>query len=316
MSVGVAILHDDVRVLDEVAHLVDRTGGLHVAGLGETADADVVLIGGTALASFTRNGSGVVVLSTGEPLADARAGFALGAVGLLRWPDDAEALGRLVAGAAAASTEGSDADRAPCIGVIGARGGAGVSVVAALLARAIAGSILCDFDFAGAGQLAFAAEDAGASFARVAAVPTPDVVAEACEPHAAGRALLVRAGTPAAPDAVLEAVVDAARRSAAAVVVDAGSRQMPFSPAVLVCADDLASLRAAKRLTESAPDLLIVLNRLRRRGLRTSHFAKALGREPVAVLPPDRRLARAADLGVLPRRLPRPIHALAKLVMS
>ena len=205
----------------------------------------------------------------------------------------------------------------PAVTVLGARGGAGATVVAALLARAIPGAILCDFDFTSAGQLAFADEDAGTGFDRVAAVPTPDVVTDACERHAAGRALLVRPRASSPHDSVLSPVVEAVRRAASALVIDSGQRPVSGSSAtVLVCADDLASLRFARRYFDTGAEAHVLLNRLRRRGLRASHFHTALGREPVAVLPPDRRLARAADLGVLPKRVPRAITRLAQMVTA
>jgi hypothetical protein len=318
MSVGVAVVHDDVRVLDEVAHALDRTEGVHLAGLGDHEDADVVLAGGEGLKTLRPGAAGVVVLSTGDPLVDARAGFALGAAGLMRWPEDVADLGRLVAAAASSRARASNAVRAPVVSVVGARGGAGTTTVACLLAFATPGALLVDFDFGGAGQLGYAQDGAGGSFERIAAAPLPDVVDTVAEPHAAGRAVLLPAGTAPPTDMIRDAVLDAARRSSPLVVVDAGRLPVDVATAtrtVVVCADDVASLRSARAHIDAGHDVVLVLNRLRRRGLRAAHVARALGREPAAMLRPDRRIARAADLGVLPRRLQSIAKRLAKAVL-
>lgn len=306
MSIGVSVLHEDALVLDDLAYALGRCEGLHLAGLGEVRDADVVLSSAKFL-DAARSGAtrGLVVLSCADPLADARAGFDAGARGLLRWPDDAADLPRLVAAAALGAS--ANAPEGRVVAVHGARGGAGASTVSCLLAGAITGSVLVDLS--GSGQLAWAAEGSGGSLERAIASPLPEVVRAACEPHAAGRALLSRPGAPPPDARALATLLGALRRAAAIVVCDAGSLGAPVREAtatVVVCADDLASLRTARAWLDAGGDGLIVLNRLRRRGLRARHVAKALGRAPVAVMPPDRRLARAADLGVLPSgRFPR-----------
>jgi hypothetical protein len=304
----VSVLHEDPSVLDELAYAIGRCDGIHLAGLSEIRGDGVVL---SSPASFPRDRvtRSLVVLSTGDPLADARAGFAAGARGLLRWPDDAAQIAAIVASAGVGSSSPVAGGRV--VVFAGARGGAGTTTIACLFAASIESSLLVDLS--GGGQLAFAADDAGGSLERALASPLPDVVAELCEAHAAGRALLPRATatTPWSPHVVT--LVAAARRIAPVVVVDGGREAPPVDADVtyIVCAADVASVRAARALADEHP---IVVTHTRASGLSAKHVAKALGRAPVAVMPADRRLARAADVGLLPRRprrrIRRFVHAL------
>jgi Flp pilus assembly CpaE family ATPase len=233
----------------------------------------------------------------------------------LRWPDDAPALIRVVA-KVAVPPDGAGA--AKVLAVAGARGGAGATTVAALLAASVPDSLVIDFDPVGAGQRAFAPEGAGvASLDRALASPVPEVIVRVAEPHAAGRALYRDPGEPVDRDAA-SVLVLAARRAASLVVADVGrlnsrgEATLRGAAPLVVLADDVASLRAARSFLDAGGEASFVLNRLRRRGLRAAHVERALGQRPVAVLPPDRRLARAPDLGVLPKRIPRALRKVAK----
>lgn len=311
MSIGVAVLHDDARVTDEVAHAIDRCEGMYVAGFADDERAEVVLAGGAPLAAYRPDGAGLVVLATADPVADARAGFDLGAAGLLRWPDDVSELGRAVARAALRSERRAEASRGVLVAVAGARGGAGATTLACLLARSRPDALLIDLD-PGAGQLAYAPDGVEAtSLARAVAAPTPEVIAQVAEPHASGRALLHHPGSPLPDDRAVSALAHAARLAAPLVVVDAGrigAVPVAADRTFIVCSDDIGSLRASRAFLDDGGEAEFVLNRRRRRGLRANHLERALGRGPVAVVPPDRRLARAADLGAPPRRLPRALR--------
>ena len=317
MSIGIAVYHDDPRVLDDVVDAIDTSEGVHlVAANDRFHEADVTLVGGGILPTFQADGRGVVVLSAGDAVSEARRGFEAGACAFLRWPDDAGDLVRIAARAAASS---SSVELGAVVTVAGARGGAGTTTVAALLAACVAESLVIDLDGDGAGHLGFAPEGTtGRSLDRALAAPVTEVVLHAAEPHAAGRALYRAPGDAFDPERA-EAVIAAAARAAPLVVVDVGRlragprRSFGGGTFVIVLADDVASLRAARAFLDGGGDASFVLNRLRRRGLRPGHVERALGRRPVAVVPPDRRLARALDLGVLPRRIP---QALRRMVSS
>ncbi len=301
-SVGVSVLHEDASVLDDVAYAIERCDGIHLAALSAVRGEGVIL---ASPLSFPRapGSSSLVVLSTGDPLADARAGFAANARGFVRWPDDAGNLGAIVASAAVGHASSPSLGRA--IAFVGARGGAGTSTIACLLAAHVEGSLL--IDLSGGGQLAFADDDAGGSLERAAAAPLPDVVASACESHAAGRALLpAEVDRPVPVATFVRTLVRSAQRVASVVVIDCGRDAPAFEPDVtfLVCAADVASVRAARSCPE---ERALVVTRMRRSALRAAHVEKALGRAPVAVMPMDRSLARAADVGLLPRRPSRPV---------
>jgi len=308
VSIGIAVYHDDPRVLDEVVDTIDSSEGVHLVATNDRAhEAEVALVGGEPLAGFRSDGCGLVVLSAGDAVVEARRGFERGARAFLRWPDDSRELVRVAAATAAAS---SPAETGAVIAVAGARGGAGATIVAALLAASVPDSLVVDLDGCGAGQRAFAPEGAvGRSLERALAAPVPEVVLGAAQPHAAGRALYrIPGGEVDAESAA--AVIGAAAREAPLVVVDIGRLRsdtrcpFPAGSLAVVLADDVASLREARAFIDAGGDARFVMNRLRRGGLRPSHVERALGRRPVAVVPPDRRLARALDLGVLPRRIP------------
>jgi hypothetical protein len=313
VSIGIAVFHDDPRVLDEVVDAIDSCEGVHlVATDDDRHEAEVALVGGGPLRTFRVERGSLVVLSAGDAVADARLGFEAGARAFLRWPDDAHDLVRVAAKAAAAASPG---DAGTVIAVAGARGGAGATTIAALLAAAVRDSIVVDLDGAGAGQRAFAPDGtAGTSLERVLAAPVPEVVERAAEPHAAGRALYREPGDPV-PAESAAAAISAAAHTAPLVVVDVGRLRpslvsLQAARRIVVLADDVASLRVARAFLDGGGEASFVLNRLRRRGLRAGHVERALGQRPVVVVPPDRRLARAPDLGALPRRAPSRLRGL------
>lgn len=315
LSVGVAIFHDDMVLLEDVADAIDRAEGMHLVTVNEVrAGTDVALAGGAPLRSGLTSARALVVLSRGSPPSEARAGMEAGARGWVRWPEDAADLARVVALAAAQTSAEPTGGR--LVIVAGARGGAGATTVAALIAATVDGSLVIDLAGDG-GQLAFApdgVEPGGLS--RALASPLPDVVVAAAQPHAAGRALYAEpAYEPVLPSAV-DVLVAAARRVAPLVVVDAGrlrtedaARDGAF---VAVLGGDVASLRSARAFLDAGGEApTFVLNRIRRRSLRAAHVERALGVRPAVVLAPDRRMARAADLGVLPRRAVRSLVGVA-----
>ncbi len=321
MSIGVALVHHDARILDEVAHAIDRGEGTHVVGFNErVSEADVVLAETAAIESFEIRDVALVVLASRDPVREARRGFELGATGLVVWPEDEPGLGRAIAAAALRAPRRRDERRGIVVAVAGARGGAGASMITALAAREVQDSLIIDLEGGPCGQRAFAPDEVGGSLERALSAPTPEVIVACAEPHDVARALYPAAGALPPEKSALATLLEAARRTARVVFVDAGRLPVARTEAgdrvVVVCADDVGSLRAARAYLDSGGEAAFVLNRRRRRGLRAGHLERALGEKPIAVLRPDRRLAVAPDLGRLPRRVPRSIADLVESVCS
>jgi hypothetical protein len=84
---------------------------------------------------------------------------------------------------------------------------------------------------------------------------------------------------------------------------------------LVVLGPDVGSVRAAAAFS---PDAALVLNRAARGRVRAWDIERSLGRSPLAIVPEDPRLGRAADLGRLTSRgeSVRRIRRLAKRIRT
>ncbi len=225
--------------------------------------------------------------------------------------------------------------RATTVGVIGARGGAGASTLAAALAltgaRRGPATLLVDLDpFGGGIELVVGCEsapglrwpDVSATHGRVSAGAL-----RAALPDADGLAVLSwdRADTAALDPAALASVLAAAQRGSGVVVIDLPRVVDAYTTVALlaldtllvVCTPDVRSTAGAGRLLRSVEavcgDVRLVVRRTRGADLDAEAVASSL-RIPLAATVPTRRgVTRAIDTGVGPlaqRGLSRPCSRL------
>ncbi|MGZ4208955.1 MAG: hypothetical protein ACXVQ6_13795 [Actinomycetota bacterium] len=324
-QLGVVVAHDDRAVIEEIAAVLESTPGLFVAGtsLAAARPGHVLVAGGEVLINARATTHPLVALASDDPVRAARAAIAAGARELLRWPEESERLPGAIRRAAGAGSQPHGDGRV--VAVAGARGGVGASTVAALLAAALGRCIVADLDVVGAGQRAFAPAGAVVTFDQL---PLADLSADAL-----GGALVAHLGEAAALHARpfgeepavphVNGLLRAARAKAAFTVVDCGRGASGATRAVadgaeirvIVATDDVASIRGVRVLAEHGwGDALLVLRRLRPRAISRRDLIAAFGRRPAVTVRTDRRIARAVDLGRLPRRMPKTIASLARLI--
>lgn len=325
-SLGVVVAHDDPAVLAQIAAVLESTPGLFVAAtsLEAARPGHVLVAGGEVLINARATTHPLVALASDDAVRAARAAIAAGARDLLRWPEESERLPGAIRRAAVRTTDAVHTD-GRIVAVAGARGGIGTSTLAAMLAAAVGRCIVIDLDVAGAGQRAFAP-----------AGPVPvlqDLPLADLSPEALGAALVAHTGEsaalhvraageePAIPH--VNGLLRAARAKAATTIVDCGRGASLAARAVaeradvrvIVAADDVASIRGARCLAENGwADALLVLRRARPRGISRRDLVAGFQREPAIIVKTDRRVARAADLGRLPRRGPKAIARLAEAI--
>jgi Flp pilus assembly CpaE family ATPase len=290
MALGVYVLGDDVSVVESVTLAIERSEDVFVA---PTMDrAEVVLASPGALASRSPPAeAALVVLADADLLASARAAIARSAHGILGWPAEAHGLSLRLREAAARRRA---AGRAPgrILSVVATRGGAGASTVAAYLARDLE-AVLVDLEGGPAGQALYATEAPVVTLSDLAPVwneLTPDALERALAPHAAGVGCLY--GGSEVPRSAGR-LAPALRGLAAIAVVDGLLEGADL--AVRVIGPDVGSVRCASQTPHAG--LEFVLNRARRDGVRAGDAARALGSQPLGVVPYDPRIARAGDLG-------------------
>jgi Flp pilus assembly CpaE family ATPase len=290
MALGVYVLGDDVSVVESVTLAIERSEDVFVA---PTMDrAEVVLAAPGALASRSPpDGAALVVLADADPLASARAAIARSAHGILGWPEEAHELSlRLREAAARRRAAGRPPGR--IISIVAARGGAGASTVGAYVARELE-AVLVDLEGGPAGQALYAPEAPAVTLTELAPVwdeLTPDALERAAAPHAAGvRCLYGGSDAPRSAGRLASAL----RGLAPIAVVDGFLEEADV--AIRVIGPDVGSVRCAAQPGHTGVEF--VLNRARRDGVRADDAARALGSQPLGVVPYDPRIARAADLG-------------------
>lgn len=288
------------------------------------ADAGLVLVGADLAGELARCGPprrpGVILVSA-APDSDAlyRLAVDLGAQCVVTLPDGAA---RLVDEMAAAAEPRGP--RAVTVGVLGGRGGAGASVLAAALGRSAAArglrTLLVDGDPLGGGiDLVLGTESApGARWSdyadrrgRLSSAALHDSL-----PAHDGLAVLSwhRGATEPVSDETMRSVLDAATRGHHLVVVDL-PRQLSGGAAEALAAADLclivvpAEVRAvvaADRVADAARrhvrDLRVVVRGPAPGGLKPAVVAESLRLPLAGVVVTDRRLAAAVEQGVPPGR--------------
>lgn len=279
--------------------------------------------------------SGVVLVARSE--ADGavwRSAVALGAEHVAVLPQARPWLLERLADAASGQTPD-----APTVGVVGGRGGAGASVLAAALARAAVSrgqkTLLLDADPLGGGlDLVVGCEE-------VPGLRWPDLAAtrgrlagtmlRSALPDADGLAVLSwdrGDASPWSPQALL-AVLDAARRSFELVVVDLPRQVDDATRAALVRCDQLlvvvpaevrAAAAAARVLAVVGPlvaDIRLVVRGPAPTGLPAEAVAQALGLPLAGELRPEPGLDAALDRGAGPATSPRsPLAALSRRLLT
>ncbi len=299
--------------------------------------AAAVLVGDDMLLESSRASGdrrpGVVVVARARDALDWDAVLAVGADSVVALPDDERALVLRVAEACLGS-----ARRGRCLGVVGASGGAGASVLAVALGLALARSgaspVVVDTDPGSAGlDLLLAAEEVhGARWGdlvSVTGVLAPEALRSAL-PVVSGLAVLSADREVVAPLESVAAVVDSARSAYDVVLCDLPRGRPEVLEVVgprcdellLVVTTDVRGVSAGRRalaaLQPHAPVRLVVRRR-RRAALEPEQVAAWLGAEVAAEVDDDPGLTAAVDRGDLPGargRLGRTCDDLAALLLA
>ncbi|HET7901456.1 MAG TPA: septum site-determining protein Ssd [Candidatus Nanopelagicales bacterium] len=309
------------------AHPVWRSSAAVVLGpdlLGEAVAAGLGRRSGSAA---------VVVVARSRDALDWDAVLAVGADAVLVLPDDERALVLRLAEACLGG-----ARRARCLGVVGASGGAGASVLSVALGLALARSgsapVVVDTDPSSAGLdlLLAAEEEHGARWGDLVAVTgalAPESLRSAL-PVVSGLAVLSADRDAAAPLEALAAVIDSARTAYDVVLCDLPRGRPDVLEVVAPRCDELllvvtadvrgvsAGRRALAALLPLAP-VRLVIRRRRRGALEPEQVAAWLGAEVAAEVDDDPGLTAAVDRGDLPGargRLGRTCDELAALLLA
>lgn len=311
-----AVAHPDPGIVDELVHAVEAESDLYLAV--DPEKAAVVLAGSRSMRALAPSpGVAVVGVAADHDLpVVAREAIRCGAHDLVCWPGERHTFRTILREAASRARLAAGGAEGRIVAVAGARGGAGTTTVAAMLARAIEDAVVVDLDVAGAGQCAFLAEGAEPTLVHVLAAVDdldPRGLTAALAPHASGRALCP-APRSAPPDREqAERLVALLRASVPVAVCDLGRADSDAERAVLaaadvvlcVCAPDVASMRGARALAASSTQpIRVVLNQATRTRLGARDVARVLGERPAAVIASDAAVRRAGEAGRLPRRGP------------
>lgn len=344
------VMCSDAELLDSILRLAAAAGcELHRAVDPAQArrhwpDAPLVLLDAAAArrcadGRLPRRG-GVVVAVRGEPApAVWQQAVAVGAEHVVSLP---QAEPWLVA-ALAEAAEGSRRDGA-AVAVVGGRGGAGASVLAAAVAVTAARDgervLLVDCDPLGGGlDLVLGAEDLGGLRWPELAVGGGRIAASAL--HAALPSLAVggqgegRLGvlscdraTHGPPPAAVSSVIDAGRRAGEVVVCDLPRYPTEAALAALAAADltvlvvpadvrsAAAGARVAAALTQHTGAVRLVVRGPAPGGIEADEVARAIGLPLLTTMRPQPGLAGALERGVVPGRTRGPLAAAARDVLA
>lgn len=317
-SIGVTVAHPDPGVVDELVHAVEAESDLYLAL--DASKASVVVAGPAQMRAFASDrpagGVAVVGLAVDGDLPDvARVALRCRAEDILCWPRDRGAFRATIREAASRARLAAGGTAGKIIAVVGARGGAGASTIAALLGRALPESAVVDLDGVGGGQSAFIAAEIEPTLGTVLGVVEdldPGGLVSALIPHASGRALCGRPRRELPEREAVERLTKLLRAAVPYAVVDAGraadtgssSALREADVALAVCAPDVQSMRGARALAGITPDLRFVLNMATRMRLSARDVHRVLGAPPSAVLPLDPAVRKAGETGRLPARGP------------
>ena len=313
-SLGVAVSHPDPGISDELVHAVEAESDLYLAL--DPSKAAVVLASGGELGGLARSAgqAALVGVAAEREVADvAREALRYGAHEIVVWPRDRAGLRTIVREAASRARIASGHADGRVVAVCGARGGAGTTTIAAMLARASEAPVV-DLETTGAGQSAFLADGAEPTLSAVLSAVDdldPSSVVAAMSAHAAGRAICTSARSEAPGDEQALRLLDLLRAAVPLTVVDVGrgvdaaTRAAAASADVVlcVCAPDVAALRGVRALIdEMGSRVEVMLNRSARFRLHPRDIERVAGRPPIAVVPNDPRVRRAGESGRLPHR--------------
>ncbi len=342
-----AVLTDE-PLLDQALQLaavagsdIDRVPDV-TAARRRWSDAPLILLDGSAVLACTEarlpRRPGIVVLCSGDPPPDVwQQALALGVEKVLSLPAGESWL--LSAFADAADRPAATVGRV--VVVIGGRGGAGASVLAAAVAltalRSGSGALLVDGDPLGGGlDLVLGAEsDAGLRWPdlRIQGGRVPvSALRSALPGRSAGPARLAvvscdRDGPGPEPDA-MAAVVDAGRRGGDTVVCDL-PRHLPPSAgaaldradlAVLVVPAEVRACAAARRIAATVQErgvcLRVVVRGPAPGGLPADDVARAVGAPLLTAVRAEPGLSGALERGGLRLRARGPLAAAAQAVLA
>lgn len=325
------LLADDVLRLGAAAGAQTRVVPDALAAAPTWSMADMVVLDQAVIEQVAAMGlpprARVLVVAT-PPVPNRvwRDAMAIGAHTVVTLPDGE----RWLVEAIAEASSGSGA-AAPIITVVGARGGAGASVLAAGLARVAAAErlsvYLVDLDPAGFGQNVLLGvdrvegngwDDLSAAVGRI-----PPRSLRAGLPLVAGVRLLTWTSPPAIlpPEGVVGSVLDSAARDADVVIVDlarwlcadgTAPRQQAVevlsrsAQVLLVCPADVRAAMGARRLllrgSLAGLPLGLVVRGPSPGALSGEDIAEALGLPLIAHMPAESRLDRALEDGLPPGR--------------
>jgi len=344
------VMVSDSELLDSILRLAAAAGcELHrtvdpAQARRHWPDAPLVLLDAAAArrcadSRFPRRGS-VVLAVHGEPAPMVwQQAVAVGAEHVVSLP---QAEPWLVA-ALAEAAEGGRRDGA-VVAIVGGRGGAGASVLAAAVAvtavRNGERALLVDCDSLGGGlDLVLGAEDLDglrwpelavgggrvAASALHAALPSPAVGG-----RGGGRLGLLSCdrATHGPPPAAVGSVIDAGRRAGEVVVCDLPRHPTDGAAAALGAADltvlvvpadvrsAAAGARVAAMLSEHTATVRVVVRGPAPGGIEAEEVARAIGLPLLATMRPEPGLARALERGVAPGRCRGPLAGAADDVLT
>lgn len=233
--------------------------------------------------------------------------------------------------------EGPPVETGRVLAVLGGRGGAGASVLAASIARAVAASesegLLVDCDPLGGGiDLTLGAEEASGARWPAVQVSGGRIQLSALRTALPARGKLTvlscdRDGPGPEPQAVA-AVLDAGRRGGCTVVCDLPRHPTPPADtalgradlAVLVVPAEVRATAAAKRVADRvhtlAANLRLVVRGPAPGGLRADQVAEVVGIPLLTQMRPEPGLAAALDRGAFPNSNHGPLAAAARAILK
>ncbi|MFD2417589.1 septum site-determining protein Ssd [Amycolatopsis pigmentata] len=337
------VVADDETLFDEILRLAAAVGCeiQRASDLVEAADhwarAPLVLLDETALDGELPFRAGIFLVTKGAPApATWRRAFESGVEKVITLPDGEPAL----VGALADIAEGPGTPGGCVIGVVGGRGGAGASLLAATIGVVAAkqgDALLVDCDQLGGGlDLLLGAElDQGLRWPGVLVgggrISLP-ALAGALPEHRCGGVRLPfvscdREGNGPSPEAIAS-VVEAGRRGGAVVVCDLPRHLGPEAGVVLDRADLVvlvvpaevracaAAKRVAGRLSDRCRRIRLIVRGPAPGGLDPEQAARVVGIPLMTSMAPERLLDKAVENGRFEPRSRGPLITAAQLVVA
>ena len=333
-------------VAEEVMHFLDRSGHVRVVATAaddrqlldavRQLDPDAV-VGQPSIVADVIGTRSFLAVDTRESVGALRAAIRAGADAFFVWPTEREALS-IAAGATKALPMALDR-RATVIAVHAARGGAGATFVATHLARAFArrgkACVLIDADpvYGEVGAAVGAPEEDVHTLADLVPLGselTPNHLDDTLWTHPEGfRVLLAPQAidSPSVEASHVRRIVDVASTATDVVILHLPHTMGAHTRAGIETADriievlslDVLSFRSTKRALDLLPigveeRLAFVVNRASRAEITPRDVVRVFGREPLAVIPSDRAVARAQDHGRFVSARGRTGRALDRLV--